>query len=342
MACDPTHARRGTLRFGRTRGGRVSELSRFGAADVAGLAQLAAQYPCRPYYYYRELDDAALTAHFLATLEAAFADPENFGLVDGAPAGGFVVAGPRRWESHALGIYAGSVGPVVVAAGPDAADVRARLLAGALAELSRRGVRHVTMRLDTNELELLHLCEVEGFITLDTVLHLYRDLAAAPPQAAAVACRPHIPSDVARLRDIARGAYRFDRLHADPVIDPHRADAAYAEWITNSCNGLDDVVLVAEERGEPVGFMTVRTQPLARRLLQLEVAKIWLVGIAASARGRGVGQALLESVAAWCQARGIRDLEIGTQLRNTAALKLYGRAGFVAANAVSAVRRLLP
>ena len=50
----------------------------------------------------------------------------------------------------------------------------------------------------------------------------------------------------------------------------------------------------------------------------------------------------LEAALSDVQARGIRDLEIGTQLRNTAALKLYGRAGFVAANAVSAVRRLLP
>jgi ribosomal protein S18 acetylase RimI-like enzyme len=52
--------------------------------------------------------------------------------------------------------------------------------------------------------------------------------------------------------------------------------------------------------------------------------------VAAEARHRGVGSALIEAVAAWAREEGFRRLVLDVAEGNVAALTLYTRAGFVA------------
>jgi ribosomal protein S18 acetylase RimI-like enzyme len=52
--------------------------------------------------------------------------------------------------------------------------------------------------------------------------------------------------------------------------------------------------------------------------------------VAAEARHRGVGSALIEAVATWAREEGFRRLVLDVAEGNVAALTLYTRAGFVA------------
>jgi ribosomal protein S18 acetylase RimI-like enzyme len=56
---------------------------------------------------------------------------------------------------------------------------------------------------------------------------------------------------------------------------------------------------------------------------------VWTVVVDESARGRGVGSALLDAVDAELARRGIRDLMIGVMEGNDGARRLYERRGFV-------------
>ena len=58
------------------------------------------------------------------------------------------------------------------------------------------------------------------------------------------------------------------------------------------------------------------------------MGEIALVGVQARARGRGIGQALLQAARTWFEENGLRAIRVATQGRNLAAQRLYQRNGF--------------
>ncbi len=327
------------------------------SAKRAIVPGIIAQHRGRAFHYYPELPlDATVAYHQEVALHQLRAEGvEAFSIRATSSANeseGFVILGPRDWESEALGIRAGFVGPLMVDESSPHADVfREALLARALDRLKARELTHITIRIDMEEIALLHLLERKGFVTLDAVQHWTLPLAnhtnpttddRETAGATGVDYRPWQDTDIPALRDIAKTAYRTDRLHADPSIDASRADAAYAAWIENSCRGLDDAVFVASCGSDVMGFMTVRLNRGAERHFNRLVAKIWLVGVAEQARGQGIGRGLIRTTVDWCRSAGAAFVEVGTQLRNDAALRLYARCGFVPINSVLALRALLP
>jgi RimJ/RimL family protein N-acetyltransferase len=87
----------------------------------------------------------------------------------------------------------------------------------------------------------------------------------------------------------------------------------------------DAAVFVAEAGNEVVGRLSVARDP---HPASRHVADLGLM-VAASARRRGVGWALLEQSVEWAQAAGVRKLELHVFPHNEPAIRLYERFGFV-------------
>ena len=123
-----------------------------------------------------------------------------------------------------------------------------------------------------------------------------------------------------RLRALAESPDSFGRRLVDELARPD------AEWIrlTESVTTPGgQVMLVAEEAGRPVG--------LAFGIFDKDRAKTGHVGgmwVEPEARGRGAGQALLDSAIAWARARELDRLELLVTAGNGAAIRLYERSGF--------------
>ena len=123
-----------------------------------------------------------------------------------------------------------------------------------------------------------------------------------------------------RLRALAESPDSFGRRLVDELARPD------AEWIrlTESVTTPGgQVMLVAEEAGRPVG--------LAFGIFDKDRAKTGHVGgmwVEPEARGRGAGQALLDSAIAWARARELDRLELWVTAGNGAAIRLYERSGF--------------
>lgn len=82
--------------------------------------------------------------------------------------------------------------------------------------------------------------------------------------------------------------------------------------------------LVAREQST-VGWAAL--SPVSRRACYAGVAEVGIY-VAASARGRGVGQALLEAIIESSEAHGIWTLQGATIAENAASLVLQARCGF--------------
>jgi L-amino acid N-acyltransferase YncA len=88
---------------------------------------------------------------------------------------------------------------------------------------------------------------------------------------------------------------------------------------------LTQVRLVAEQDGEVVGWAAL--SPYSSRAVYAGVAEV-SVYVAAPARGRGVGRALLEALVERSEAAGIWTLEAGIFPENRASVTLHLGCGF--------------
>lgn len=170
------------------------------------------------------------------------------------------------------------------------------------------------------------LAEDHDFHFVDLRLTLEQKLAPGFQAEASSLIRPFQPEDLPHLEAIARTSYTDSRFYYDPGFPRERCDEFYATWIRNSSNGsgFADVVLVAEVDGLSMGYISGKCHG--------KIGHIGLVGVAEQARGRSLGQALVNSALNWFADQGMTTVEVVTQGRNIAAQRLYQRCGFLTAS----------
>lgn len=129
--------------------------------------------------------------------------------------------------------------------------------------------------------------------------------------------RPWRPDDLPALKAIARVSHVATRFYHDGNFPREKCDALYETWIERSCGGWADAVLVADHEGRAAGYLSCHGE-----------GKIGLVGVAASARGRGLGSALVRASLRWFADAGLSRASVVTQGRNEGGRRLYEKCGF--------------
>jgi ribosomal protein S18 acetylase RimI-like enzyme len=148
------------------------------------------------------------------------------------------------------------------------------------------------------------------------------------------------PLDVVIRRAVTRDLPSLGRLGAQLIREHHSfdrerfmapsADAAsgYA-WFLGSQLTNDDVAVLVAERGDQVaGYVYAAVEPRSWERLLDEAGVVHDVVVDERFRRAGIATALLEAVAAWFGARGVRRMVLSTAERNDAAQRLFARLGF--------------
>ena len=266
-------------------------------------------------------------------------------LLRGNRASGFASLNILPWDSERLGVTAARI-DYLVADGSygDQQQAKKHLLEQVLNEARHRGVRHLSVRVDASDLSGIHVLEVNGFITVDGILTFAIDLSGHKKVARVYdfATRLGTTADAEPAAELARTAYLYDRFHSDPFISGERADQLHATWLRNACVGkTGDAVIVAEDRSGLLGFVTCALQSDTAFTLGSLVGTIGLVASAKRARARGVGYATTIAALDWFKEQGCEIVEVGTQLRNIPASRLYQRCGFRLVGSSISLRLLL-
>jgi dTDP-4-amino-4,6-dideoxy-D-galactose acyltransferase len=250
------------------------------------------------------------------------------------------------WDSRQLRMTAARI-DYLLATGSynEQRSVKEMLLEELLVEAQNLGVWHMSARVDASDLSSLHVLEEAGFLTVDGILTFALDLKEHSPVVPVndFKIRLATADDAEEAATLARTVYVYDRFHADPFIDRELADELHADWVRNSCKGkAADAVFFAEDQGGLLGFVTCKlTGDIGRDLPKSSRGTIVLVGTAPQARGRGVGYSLTMAALEWFRRSGCETVEVGTQLSNIPASRLYQTCGFrLRATSVS-LRRLL-
>jgi GNAT superfamily N-acetyltransferase len=126
--------------------------------------------------------------------------------------------------------------------------------------------------------------------------------------------REEISSPVAAALILALNA-ELAAVYPEPGANHFRLDA---DEVAESRGAF----FVACQDGRPVGCGAIRR-------LDAESAEIKRMYVERGTRGRGVGRALLAAIEAEARRLGVRSLVLETGERQTEALRLYSRAGYV-------------
>jgi RimJ/RimL family protein N-acetyltransferase len=133
--------------------------------------------------------------------------------------------------------------------------------------------------------------------------------------------RPFRPRDLESLRAIARASRPPTRFYADPHFPEERCDDFYERWLVESVGGWADAVLVADDAGSTIGYVTCHDDAAGG-------GSIGFIAVAAAARGRGLGSELVRGAIRWCSRRGLEEVRVATQAANVPAQHAFLASGF--------------
>jgi ribosomal protein S18 acetylase RimI-like enzyme len=218
------------------------------------------------------------------------------------------------WDSEHFGRRVARVGPGVLD------EARATRIER---QTKEQGLDCVYLLVASEDAVTPGVAEAHGFRLVDLRVTLDASIDALATGSKVSAVRLARPSDADALAAIARVSHTDSRFYFDGNFPKERCDALYDAWIRNSLSGaFADAVLVADAAsGAAAGYVTCKARD--------GVGEIGLIAVGESARGGGLGGELVLGAIAWCRAAGVTRMTVVTQGRNTAAQRLYQRAGFV-------------
>lgn len=242
------------------------------------------------------------------------------------------------WDTEKLGFPAARVAFVI----PPNATCGFEVPVRATIERARAdGYGSLFTRVDAGELGLVQALEAAGFITVDAILSQYiqvPEAGALPAAREGVTVRIATAADADLLARITDASITQSRFHGDPKIGVPRARELYREWARNAVNGLNDLTLIGEVRGEPAGYLSGKDVKGALDAYGFGYCRIELVAVLDGFRGTGVVQAMTARLLAECPSRGWGLCGIGTQISNVRAIRAYAKAGFAPGDSIFSLR----
>jgi RimJ/RimL family protein N-acetyltransferase len=277
------------------------EMTRATVADTDTAKALATEYPYADYRCYSLFKRDFASDYFARSVEQFMNDPDHvaFLAVAGGKPVGFVGASRSAWDSNHFGLEMGGIQFLLVS-GAESERLRTAdaLLAAVTEAMRERGIRHLNIKVDTDDLKVVVAAEKQGFFLVDPLV-TYVDVASRPPAPrpekdpalVVTTCRKDQfdqfkPEELEPLASFMRKAYRVDRFHADPRLPAERSHEVYVEWFWNIFNGeWADGVHVIRKEGRIVGFLGLQFFKEIQDLYGVKIAGRGLSAVLPEARG---------------------------------------------------------
>lgn len=164
-----------------------------------------------------------------------------------------------------------------------------------------------------------------GFEFAGTRLELFsegKDISNILERSHAALIRPALMSDLARLEEIAGNSHRDTRFFSDKRFPKAKSIELYKIWINKAFSTPDTTILVADIKGQAVGYGTLTAEKPG-------VRRIGLFAVDSSRRGLGIGGYLLDSLLRHAvQDHACHKIVVAAQGTAYPAIRLYESKGF--------------
>jgi len=240
-----------------------------------------------------------------------------------------------EFDSAIFGMRMGAIRPLYASGtATEQALAMAEIVSSVLLHARANGFHHLMARVPTSSYTAVHALEQSGFCTMGVQVTLAMKSAlsnAGDQSSQGIAIRAFTETDLPFLQELSAEAYTESRLFADPHLPAEAVRHLHRLWVANDCHGRAAKVLVADFKGEPVGYIACLLHRVEEDK-ESYVGDIDLLAVSLTARGKGVGSALVAAAAQWFRPR-TTFVMVKTQVSNFGAIALYQRAGFQLAQA---------
>ncbi len=118
----------------------------------------------------------------------------------------------------------------------------------------------------------------------------------------------------------------------------YRGDPAdIARWFAALAGRADHALIVAQSDGAVLGLADLSER---RHLVGPPMAEIESLVVLESARGKGVGAALLAAAEGWARSRGLAGVNLGSRVTRLDAHRFYEREGYLRIKEQAIYRKL--
>lgn len=137
------------------------------------------------------------------------------------------------------------------------------------------------------------------------------------------------PRDLSGIGPYAAALVRLHhQFDADRFFLPEYVESGYVRFLRTAMRDPEVVVLVAEEEGRLIGYSFGKKEPRDWNALLDACGALHDLYVDPSARGRGVGEALVTQTANALRSLGAERIVLHTASANEAARKLFEKLGF--------------
>ena len=135
-----------------------------------------------------------------------------------------------------------------------------------------------------------------------------------------------VPEDAEAMVAIQKEVLTEEIYFVSTIDEFHQTVEGQREWIQAKQEHPNEVLFVAEEDGEVVGWLVFQTEG---RIKVRHTGKFGVM-IKQEARGKGYGEQLVQGLIDWARAHPvIEKISLFTFATNTRAIALYKQLGFV-------------
>ena len=184
------------------------------------------------------------------------------------------------------------------------------------------GIRCLYFAADGTCAETLQWAYGAGFQFVDVRVDLDRDAHVEIQGAPEGLCvRRVAETNLEAIKAIARCSHYDTRFFKDLNFERSKCAELYEKWIERDFETGQVLGFFPNNRAEAGGYVTLSKE-------SGETARIGLISVEESLRGRGGGRILLNAAMSAAAKLGAKKIRVATQGPNVAALKLYEKAGF--------------
>lgn len=212
-----------------------------------------------------------------------------------------------------------------------------------LQEASKRGVRHISVRLPTTDFISLSVLGHCGFEFMDGKVLMRRDTRQAGPEESLseVSLEPVSEDDIETLLKLAGVVMEQNRFSRDCHLDKDLTPFVYSSWLKMLIDSQPENILVAKKAGKVHGFVATTVGIEIYGDFEPETINhgfVSLVGVDKDSRGLGIGKFLMHHGVERLKRAGCQIVYANTSHINTGSMLAFQRAGFEVFSTLSEMR----
>lgn len=294
--------------------------------DLKIIKPLLRQSPNRIYWPYSLKEKEKAAQMFYTELKELLKPKGNFIITvkNNGKISGLISSVDLSWDSRIFGIRMAKIEHIITGTTSylETAQIKNFLLKKILAIYRRRGIKHVSCRLNTMDISSIHCLEKNGFFLMDSlVTYILKQAALLPQLDLKCKIRKAVDKDLPWVLALTKENFVLsgNRFYKDVNIPKYRADQMYMQWAKNCFKDSNCEIFVAIRAGEVVGFSTMKKMDIFN-MMGINYFGHGLIVV--SPRGSGAALGLIRATSLSLEKKKVKFAEIDTQISNFKLIKI--------------------